>query len=235
MDIVYILGPGDRTWLRWSLRSLQNLPHDRVFVVGERPPFLSSSVHYLPVPRHPVKWRSAVANLRRACAEGDVSADFILMNDDFFITRPVPEIPTYHRGKITEVLADVRQRVKYFSKYQQGMEESRRVLGKHFGIADPVSYSLHTPFVYNKYRLLETLDVSDQLRRRTVEATDTRTMYGNMWKIGGRKVRDVKLSRFFPSVTSDLPFRSSDPWTWERPHTQFIRDMFPDPSPYERA
>src|SRR5690606_37905966 len=69
----------------------------------------------------------------------------------------------------------------------------------------------------------------DQLRRRTVEATDTRTMYGNMWKIGGRKVRDVKLSKVFPSVTSDLPFRSSDPWTWERPHTQFIRDMFRTP------
>lgn len=234
MDVVYIVGPGERPWLRWSLRSLRNLPHNRVFIVGEQPAILSTAAHYLPVPRHPIKWQSAVANLRRACAYGDITPDFILMNDDFFVTQPVESVTTYHRGSITDVITDVRQRVHFFSKYQQGMEESRRVLSESFGIDKPVSYSLHTPFVYNKYRLLETLDKSDELRHRTVEATDTRTMYGNMWKIGGRKVRDVKISRHFPTITSELPFRSSDPWSWERSHTDFIRDAFPDPSPYER-
>lgn len=233
-DVVYIIGPGERPWLRYSLRSLANLPHGRVFVIGERPAFLSTAVTYLPVQRHPIKWRSAVNNLRRACSEYEISPDFTLMNDDFFITRPIESVPVYHRGLITDVLADTRQRVPYFSKYQKGMEESRRVLGATFGLDKPVSYSLHVPFTYNRYRLLETLDVSDRIRRRTVEATDTRTMYGNMWRIGGRRVRDVKISRFYPAVSSDLPFRSSDPWSWERPHTEFIRELFPTPSPYER-
>ena len=35
MDLVYLVRPGEQNEeLRWSLRSLVNLPHERVFEVG---------------------------------------------------------------------------------------------------------------------------------------------------------------------------------------------------------
>ena len=42
MDAVYYVRPGDRNdELRYSLRSLANLPHDRVWIVGHTPPWVT--------------------------------------------------------------------------------------------------------------------------------------------------------------------------------------------------
>ena len=195
---------------------------------------LSDAATHLPVPRHTYKWRSAVENLRRACREDSATDEFVLWNDDFVVTRPIDDIPTLHRGTLSSVISEVRGKVGH-SSYLQGMIESQHVLTSRFGISSPVSYALHTPFVYDRSKLLEVLETSDRVRDPAVQATDTRTMYGNLVGIGGRRVRDVKLSRFTPVVRSPLPFRSTDPESWNSPSTDFLRDMFPNPSLYERS
>ena len=162
-----------------------------------------------------------------------MSPDFILMNDDFFVVRPVDEIETMHRGPVSLLLADIRAQVG-LSQYALGMRETLRVLSAR-GIAEPVSYALHTPMVMNKYRLLSTLDTCDRIRDPKVKATDLRTMYGNLWAIGGRQVDDVKIHRHRSELTWDAPYVSTAPETWNSSRTDFIRDLFPDPCRYEAA
>ena len=83
MDIVY---PYKRTpddfELIYSLRSLVNVPHDRVVIAGDRPSRVSDAVTVFPVLRVGCdRYVSSTANIFAT----DVSGDFIVMNDDFFI------------------------------------------------------------------------------------------------------------------------------------------------------
>lgn len=233
MDVVYLVGPGEREQMRYSLRSLANLPHDIVWIVGCRPSWLAHGTKYLPVPRHPVKWQSAAANLRRACSYAPISPDFILMNDDFYIMDPVDEVEALHRGPIVEVHRRAVSKAGD-SRYAAGMIESHRILTTVYDIKEPVHYGLHLPIVYNKYRLLETLDVSERLRDPRVQATDIRTMYGNLTGLGGRQVEDVKLHKHQLGFQNDLPYRSTSPATWASSDTDFIRAAFQEPCGHER-
>lgn len=104
MDAVYILGKGSlaqNAELRYSLRSLaQNMQDlDAVYVVGERPDFLPTVLHIPAEDEYPKAWQNALYKIRLACADPQLSTEFLLMNDDFFLTKPFvgAEFPYYAR------------------------------------------------------------------------------------------------------------------------------------------
>jgi CCR4-NOT transcriptional regulation complex NOT5 subunit len=45
------------------------------------------------------------------CECEDISDDFILMNDDFYILNKVEEIKYYHRGKLKKVLKEILEKI----------------------------------------------------------------------------------------------------------------------------
>ena len=66
-DIVYVVRPGERNEeLRYSLRSLSNLPHGRVWIAGYMPKWVTG-VEHIPSPAKPGSHVHAKANLRAAC------------------------------------------------------------------------------------------------------------------------------------------------------------------------
>src|SRR5690606_29628433 len=69
-DVVYIVGPGRREWLRWSLRSLRNLRHRHVWVVGMRPSWVRN-VGYIAVDQAGTKYHNSTANVLAACDHED--------------------------------------------------------------------------------------------------------------------------------------------------------------------
>ena len=91
MDILYTLKQCDQCdELIYSLRSLCNLPHDRVFLVGGCPKNIDKSkVVYIPTEQKGTKWRNSTNNVKTACKDPRLSDDFILMNDDFFVLKPI--------------------------------------------------------------------------------------------------------------------------------------------------
>src|SRR5688572_13246658 len=98
-DIVYVCRPGDdNEELRYSLRSLRNLPHGRVFVAGYCPVWVSSEVERIPVPRMSDKHTHALASLVAAMNDERVSDPFVMFNDDFYIMRPMDRVPILHTG-----------------------------------------------------------------------------------------------------------------------------------------
>lgn len=188
MDVLYSVRKGNTNEeLRHSLRSLRNIPHDRVFIAGYKPDWVKN-VCYVKTKQIESKYKNVVGNLRAACQVEELSEDFILMNDDFFILRKMSEVPMFHRGPIAEVIekkADIK------SRWMNGMRQALPVI-QSLGIETPLSYELHVPMVMNKRLFLGMLQVREALMP-DVEAFQKRSLYGNLYQLGGERMDDVKV------------------------------------------
>ncbi len=236
MDVIYpYRRSGDGSELKFSLRSLRNVPHDNVWVVGEQERWFSKEVRFIRRQQSSSKWQNARENIIAAAKHPDISEDFILMNDDFFVMSPIPKVPTLHRGPIDDFV-EARKKAGKVSGYVMGLVETKALL-EWAGCTDTLySYSLHVPFVFNKTKLLTSLDYLRSIRPAAMpNCFHLRTWYGNYWQIGGTQMRDVKINSYKTSVP-DGPFLSTDnaSFTTRSVVRERIVSTFPDRSPYER-
>lgn len=230
MDVVYVVRPGDNNEeLRYSLRSLANLPHDRVFIVGHTPPWVRN-VTSLQTIQAGTKYANSTRNVLTACGTDEVSDPFVLMNDDFFIVRPIGEVPTLHRGPVADVVTEYRVRYRRIaSQYIVGMTETRDLL-LELGHTKPLSYELHVPLVVHKEAMSKAIETATVAG---LEVPHKRTLYGNLAGVGGTQARDVKViyraAVHVPSPfvsTSDMSFHEG--WIGRK-----LRGMFTEASRYE--
>lgn len=209
-DIVYVVKNGDKNpELRYSLRSLTNLPHGKVWMAGGKPGWIRN-VEHVPTTQRGNKFVNALKNLEAVLPQ--VSIEFVLMNDDFIILSPLERVPTLYMEVHGQTLA------------KQALVGVRKILARH-GIEDLVSYELHVPFVYNRDLLTDTLEQA----RGVHIAGYQRTLYGNLNRIGGTLATDVKVRNRLP----DGPFVSTSEKTFQGGVGQMIRQLFPEPSPFE--
>jgi len=233
MDVAYVVRPGEANQeLRYSLRSLINVPHDRVFIGGYVPKWTRNVV---PVPRRQTSMRFVNSSLNLyAICQSDISEQFIFFNDDFFVMRKLTEIKPLNRGPLDEVME--RHRVKFGrNSYYHGMATTRDWLLHRYKITEPLSYGLHIPMVVDRdlmWRLLEETRIDKPQGRPQYHM---RTIYGNVAEVGGDAVGDVKLAgtrkgveRYRFLSTSEKSFASGN-------SGRLIRATFTDPSPYEAA
>jgi len=240
MDIVYLVKndeENDSEELRYSLRSLQNIPHDKVVIVGEKPDW-ATNVTYIPVEQNKTKPENVAMNLSAAITSELVSDDFLLMNDDFFIMKSIPEMPSLNFGKITDVVADYLARYPEGSEYIDGMKTLHDILVDK-GFSEPMSYELHSPLVLNKQNVAS---LHEKIEGRLYQF---RSAYGNYFPNNSVTVPDVKI---FLDATHNAPEYNENPSAYlERqtflsatggafkrgPAGDFVRSSFPDKSPYE--
>lgn len=181
LDIVYFIKDGRfNEEFRYSLRSVcKNMPYRRIWVFGGCPRSIVPDVRVRVEQVGKTKWDRVHAMFKMAAENKEISDDFILMNDDFFVMKPVDKIETIHRGLLEDhvkVLGNGPYR-----KMLDGIDAELKKRGE-----TSYSYELHTPFIYNKKKLLKLLNDNPDLRC-------TRTMYGNIYKIGGKRASDVKI------------------------------------------
>ncbi len=224
MDVVYLCRAGENEELRYSLRSLVNLPHDRVWVFGGRPSWLSR-VEYVAIGQAGDKNGNARRNLEAACRHPEVSDPFILMNDDFFIVQPLDSLPVLHRGTVAEVIAEHEARGLGRSTYTEAMRQTLKRL-QLMGHTEPLSYSLHIPMAVTKAAMLAAIAAGDGIDR-----AQYRTLYGNIDGVGGVKVADVKLRNRREPLPPG-PFLSTSDRTFSRALPR-LRELFPEPGEHE--
>lgn len=235
--MVYILGNGSR-WqdneIRFSLRSLQKyVPHNRVFVVGERPAWLQNIEHIPAIDgfeKHTAarKLKNAIHKIRTACLHPDVGEKFVLMNDDFFFLRNVSCIETVHLGPINEAIREHSTKDGY---YYAAMIETRDLLNAS-GFEVPMNYEAHYPMVIEKRKFLKMSE--------SITWHDTgylfRSIYGNVFGIGGKK-RPADTKLYFASdlklLASGDFISTSDRVALSPQFQKFIKERFPEPSRYE--
>jgi len=233
-DIVYFCKDvAENEEFVYSVRSaVANFPHRKIWVYGGCPKNMDFGDTYCEVNQSGLtKWDKVRAMFRLAALNNDITEDFYLFNDDFYIMQPLEEMPVLYRGPLSEHILDIEgNRHDNPSDYTKQL---RKVYRELKSVADPVlSYELHVPFLFNRKKLLEIIKTYPQLRV-------TRTMYGNLYKIGGDRMQDVKFygsgltsskvvnkSRFFS--TDDLAWRNDTMLVKHR-----IKKAFPDKSPYE--
>lgn len=225
-DVVYVVRPGEENdELRYSLRSLANLPHDRVWIVGYTPSWVAG-VQSLHTIQGRSKYENSTRNVVTACTHDDISDPFILMNDDFHIVRPVDQVPTLHRGPLDRII-DIYAR-KGNGPYVTGMRQTRDLL-RQLGHDEPVSYELHVPMVVAKRPMLDGIQAGLDAG---VSVIHKRTMYGNLAHIGGTETNDVKVYEMDQPIPRG-PFLSSLDRTFRYGVGNIVRWLFPDPCTYE--
>ena len=229
MDVVYPLkaaGDGLYHELKYSLRSLSNLDHGKVFIVGGRPQWVTN-VHFLEKPQLATKYADAGAAIKLACETSEVSDPFILMNDDFFVMERLDKVPELNRGRVRDVMQVYRDRFGE-SSYLTGMQNTLKQL-EFWGYEDPLSFELHVPIVVHKRIWLKAREMKVH-----VPTWHIRTAYGALAMMRGETIKDVKvLARHHP--LPDGPFVSTSDETFRYGTAgRLLRRRFPDPSPYEK-
>lgn len=229
MDIVYPLSEQyDGEELRFSLRSLQNIPHDMVFFVGGCPGWAQNIIH-IPMSQKGTKYKNTTKAMIKVCNDTRVSEDFILMNDDFFILeKTTPEELNLYNGTVQSNLDAQYKKYGTANPYMRGMEQTRDLL-KNNGVPEPLCYELHIPFVFNKHKFLNMFDLREVER---INCLHKRTLYGNLYLNGGKDTRDVKIfarNGFFGQAGAFLSC-SNDGFDLIK---SFLSAKFPKKSVYE--
>lgn len=219
MDIVYLCRTGPNEELRFSLRSLVNLPHDQVWIFGGAPDWVRNLRHFR-TPAWGTKHETTNHSLRDVCLHPEVSDPFVLMNDDFYVMRPGKGVPTQHRGTIRQVIAEYEaQGIE--SDYVAGMRRTLRMLESR-GHEDPLSFELHTPMMIRKEIMLQALALGPYQRR---------SVYAALAGITGRHSVDVKVARVGATIPTGR-FLSTMDSTFEYVRPTLER-AFPKPGRHE--
>ena len=240
MDVVYVVRPGDRNdELRYSLRSLANLPHDRVWIVGYRPSWVTNVTHIVTSQgpdRHENTWRAW-----QAIAQHDGIADeLVLFNDDMYVMHPLDQVPLLHREPLGEWVETCRAAGAQW--YVRAITTVQMLERAGVDVSAGYSWELHVPMPVRRSALAEAVREAYRCgpwHSRSVIAK--RTWYANVSGLVGERAEDCKIRTDHrwrkvggEQEISNWPFLSTEDVSFGRDEVgRFIRSRFPKPSPYE--
>lgn len=210
--------------LRYSLRSLVNVPHSRVIIAGDNPFCVSDSVTVVKNPRvSGDRYMSSTANIFAAMARADVSDDFIVMNDDIFVLKPWV-FKHHHRATIAECLADPA----FAGEYRARLVSTAAIL-RSVGITEPLFFGLHTPTMYRRQNLVDMMREYPMPQKRYL----MRTLYHNLFSAPSSQRRDVKVKDWSEGVETGDILSISDNVASLPSFRSWINERFPVASVYE--
>lgn len=232
-DLVYLVRPGDENEeLRFSLRSVaRNLPHNKVWIAGHRPAWVTN-VESIELDPLPDKYDNQRQSLLAACDTEEVSDPFILMNDDFFVMRPIDRVEVLHGPTVAEhhqsyIDAGKSPDAPHVRAIWSTLEELRR-----WGYENPLTYELHSPLPMSKSAL------AGMLRRSVARPFLWQTAYAVIAEHVGAKGYDAKndvVGAGSPEAFAALsPYLSTYDGSFKNEHIgAYIRAAFPAPCAYE--
>jgi hypothetical protein len=149
----------------------KNVPYRRIHVVEE---FEYSSYSRVSHINQILKLKWAIENL-------DITDNFYLFNDDFFVMKPINKIPYFYRGTLSEQIT-----ARANGSYTNALKTTRGYLQ-----GDELSYELHVPMLFNKQKLYE-LIVSLEKEIKFGRCPLVRSAYGNLHATNASQLDDVK-------------------------------------------
>lgn len=224
LDIIYFVKDGMyNEELRYSLRSVDaNMPHKRVWIFGGCPLGIVPDIRVRVDQVGKTKWDRVRNMYKMVCENKEITDDFIMFNDDFFVMQPTDHIEPMYRCSLEEHIKILESHRP--SAYSRLLRDCKETL-----TGEPLSYELHIPFIFNKKKMLKMLNSFPNQHC-------TRTMYGNIYKIRGERSNDPKIFNSKPPfnyknsqfLSTDDPVINinNDIWRW-------LQKQFPKKSRFE--
>lgn len=189
--------------LSYSIKSLKNVPHSDVYIIGDKPDYDVPATIIAPEPHQMPHsaYTDVFMKHYTACLEIDAD-ELLVMNDDFFIMQPY-DFTMYDRGSLTEHIKE-RQRNDAYKQMLQNTYDYLTAQGE-----TTKDYTTHTPFLYNRKSLLALINqVMPEIKRG--KTMSIRTLYGNIFNVPSETIQDVKN----PSDYKDLGIISTNEHTF---------------------
>jgi hypothetical protein len=228
LTFVYTCRSGENEELRYSIRSvLAFFPNAKIWVVGQKPDWYSGP--YINVKEYPKSKHHAVyQNLKTIASSSDLPEHIIIMNDDFFFIKEIKEIGHYFGGKLIDKVIAYESLFPE-SSYTKRLRKAYSYLRNNH-ISIPLDYELHVPMKVKRSRLSKAIEHN----------IPWRSAYGNLFKVRGIKMKDVKVYAKdsneiggYSYKTEELPFLSTDEISFNEIKDSYLFHKFPLPSPYE--
>lgn len=228
-DIVYLVkdSPANEE-LRYSLRSVcENFSFRKVWFYGGRPSYLQPDEWVHVIQNQRTKWMRTTNMLRQACSNPEITEDFWLFNDDFFVMRKTDGIAAPYYGDIYRHIVRIEdrhgQKTTAYTKELRSLAATLERKG-----CTTKNYALHMPILINKEKALATLDAFP-------DCPMFRSLYGNYNGIGGTEIRDCKIAGLDRMPDEKAVFLSTEDSSFASGKAgEFIRERFPEPCRYER-
>jgi hypothetical protein len=179
MNFVYPLGSGSR-WMDNELKISVELlkkyhKNPTIYIVGEKP-MQKIDGHYIRNSHNGSRYQNAISNI--VAGAKAIGEPFVIMNDDFFCTKEFSEIPLWYDMTVKERMEWATSGI--YCKFLQRSIENKGDL----------NYGVHKPMYIQDLDLFYKC-ASDALERDC----SLRILYGNRYKIGSEKIKDIKLRK----------------------------------------
>lgn len=228
-DIVYILENGyKKDEIIYSVRSVcQNFPYRKIWFYGGRPENIYADCMVEITQRGNNKWEKVNYTLKQICENDDITPNFWLFNDDFFVMQKVKNVEPMIGGTLWAKAQKIASRFGgNDSQYSAQIKNTARVL-RDRGY-DRLDYALHVPMLINRKKALKTLNTFQNCPM-------FRSLYGNQHKIGGVLVDDVKIQTTYEAPKGNETFISTNDNSWKNGVVgEYIRNAFAEKCRYEQ-
>ena len=231
LDIVYCLKERDKyEEFKYSLRSLKNLPHGKIWVYGGCPDWLNLDlVEHVSVEQDKGnKWLNVADMLLQIAENDNITEDFIWFNDDFFVLQETDKLD-YCYDRTLQIRA-----MDFYALGWQRMNTrySRRLLGASRALKsrgkDILNYELHLPIVFNRQSLKQVIEKYPGIGAK-------RSLYGNEYCLGGIKRKDVKIYNLEDKPDKTWDFVSTSDSSFSQGAVgKYLRNKFRRKSEYEQ-
>ena len=223
-DIVYFVkDTPDNEELRYSLRSLSNFPHRKVCFYGGCPKGLRPDHHVYVKQDKDNKWKNVSMMLDMACKNPQITKDFWLFNDDFFIMEKIKQPKNYYRGDLYKRIVQLEDVYKGFTPYSKLLRNCAKEL-EALGCTTK-DFSLHIPIKINKEDMLSV--------RKLTDFEGFRSLYGNYYNIADDTMNDCKITSLDKEYKGGCYLSTDDRAFKDGIVGKQIRERFPDKCKYE--
>lgn len=177
----------------------KNVPHRNIYVVEDYDPTKYSHLSHI----------NQIQKLKWAIDNLDLTDEFYLFNDDFFVLEPVGDIPYYQRGTLGDHVLSRRGS----GQYTKALITTRKYL-----YDGALSYEVHVPFLFNKKQLTRVISILEPFILEG-KCPLIRSVYGNEYMVGGELIEDVKNIKDYEGKT----FLSTTESSFKRGIGEYIR------------
>lgn len=232
LDIVYtIKDQPENEELRYSLRSLENLPHGKVWLYGGCPKWVNKrTIRHIYYPQEgPTKWTKTSSLLREICQNENITENFIWFNDDFFVLQEQETLNYYKDRTLTARVLDFAKLGwhQINGAYQTRLKQASRAL--KFKNCESDNFELHIPMIFNRKQLLDIMTTFPGVGAK-------RSLYGNYYRVESEQRNDVKIYNLTDKPDKTWDFVSTTDESFSRGEVgKYVKKQFKNKSKYEKG